>query len=133
MCHLKEIRREPAGLRLGRGLDTVSATHIVDDVIRYVDRRSALIVRSIQTVACSGERRTTQMSETSDEPLGEWLEMIQSLQRVIRSLTKTIAAAEAESWPEEKITALRHELQRTQALLQEAYEIQELEDTWRRS
>lgn len=73
------------------------------------------------------------MSETSDEPLGEWREMIQSLQRVIRSLTKTIAAAEAESWPEEKITALRHELQRTQALLQEAYEIQELEDTWRRS
>jgi len=73
------------------------------------------------------------MSETSEEPLGEWREMIQSLKRVIRSLSKTIAAAEAESWPEEKITALRHELQRTQALLQEAHEIQELEETWRGS
>jgi hypothetical protein len=38
----------------------------------------------------------------SEEPLGEWREMIQSLKRVIRSLSKTIAAAEAESWPEEK-------------------------------
>jgi len=73
------------------------------------------------------------MSELSEEPLGEWREMIQSLKRVIRSLSRTIAAAEAESWPEEKITALRHELQRTQALLQEAHEIQELEETWRGS
>lgn len=73
------------------------------------------------------------MSETSQQPLGEWHEMIQSLKRVIRSLTKTIAAAEAESWPEEKITALKHELQRTQALMLEAYEIQDLEETWRRS
>ena len=73
------------------------------------------------------------MSEMSQEPLGEWREMIQSLKRVIRSLSRTIAAAEAESWPEEKITALRHELQRTQALLQEAHEIQELEETWRGS
>ena len=74
-----------------------------------------------------------QMSEMGEESLGEWHEMIQSLKRVIRSLTKTIAAAEAESWPAEKITALRYELERTQALLREAYEIQELEDTWRRS
>lgn len=74
-----------------------------------------------------------QMSEMGEESLGEWHEMIQSLKRVIRSLTKTIAAAEAESWPAEKITALRHELERTQALLREAHEIQELEDTWRRS
>ena len=73
------------------------------------------------------------MSEMSEEPPDEWHEMIQSLKRVIRSLTKTIQAAEAESWPEEKITALKHELERTQALLREAYEIQELEDTWRRS
>jgi hypothetical protein len=42
------------------------------------------------------------MSEMSEEPLGEWREMIQSLKRVIRSLSKTIAAAEAESWPEER-------------------------------
>jgi hypothetical protein len=73
------------------------------------------------------------MSEMSEEPPGEWHEMIQSLKRVIRSLTKTIEAAEAESWPEEKITALKRELQRTRALLLEAYEIQELEETWRRS
>jgi hypothetical protein len=73
------------------------------------------------------------MSEISQEPQGEWREMIQSLMRVIRSLTRTIAAAEAESWPEEKITALKHELQRTQALLLEAYEIQDLEETWRGS
>jgi hypothetical protein len=73
------------------------------------------------------------MSEMSQEPPGEWREMIQSLKRVIRSLTKTIAAAEAESWPEEKITALKHELQRTQALLLKAYEIQDLEETWRES
>lgn len=73
------------------------------------------------------------MSELSPEPPGEWHEMIQSLKRVIRSLTKTIAAAEAESWPEEKITALKHELQRTQALLVEASEIQDLEEIWRGS
>jgi len=73
------------------------------------------------------------MSEMSQEPLGEWREMIQSLKRVVRSLTKTIAAAEAESWPEEKIMALNRELERTQALLLEAYEIQELEETWRGS
>jgi hypothetical protein len=73
------------------------------------------------------------VSELSPEPLGDWHEMIQSLKRVIRSLTKTIAAAEAESWPEEKITALKHELQRTQALLVEASEIQELEEIWRGS
>ena len=73
------------------------------------------------------------MSDISEEPLGEWHEMIQSLKRVIRSLTKTIEAAEAESWPEEKITALKREVQRAQALLQEAHEIQELEETWRGS
>jgi hypothetical protein len=74
-----------------------------------------------------------QMSEMGEESLGEWHEMIQSLKRVIRSLTKTIEAAEAEGWPEEKITALKREVERTQALLQEAYEIQELEETWRGS
>jgi hypothetical protein len=73
------------------------------------------------------------VSEMNREPPGEWHEMIQSLKRVIRSLTRTIAAAEAESWPEEKITALQRELQRTQALLREAQEIQELEETWRES